>query len=87
MSDPWKTQASPTSCGRRGVVLTPAEADFAVGVAKTVTTLTAGDVTLVPAANADGDTLAFVGLPAGWIAPFQVRRVTAATATVAAVFD
>lgn len=72
--------------GRKGRVITPAATDLDP-IAKSLVLLTAGDVTIVPADNADAATLAFVGLAAGAVIPFQVRRVTAATATVATIED
>jgi len=78
--------ASPGSLGTRGVVLTPGNTDIA-GEPKAVVCLTAGNLTIVPEDNADGATLAFVGVPAGFVPPYRVRRVTAATATVASVLD
>lgn len=86
MTDRWKRAAGPTTAGRTGVVVTPAAADLPGGVAKTIVMLAEGNVTLVPADNDNADAIAFTGVPAGWFAPFQVRRVTAATAGVAAIY-
>lgn len=77
---------SPMALGNKGALLTPGNADIA-GNYKGVVCLTAGNITIVPAENADGDTLSFVGVPAGYVPPYKVRRVTAATATVASVLD
>ena len=87
MADPYES-AIPNrfTFGRVGAVITPGATDLDP-VAKTVVLLTSGNVTIMPSGNDNGDTLAFVGLPAGYIFPYQVRRVTAATATVASVDD
>jgi len=53
-------------------------------IAKSIVLLTAGDVTVTPAGSSQA--LAFVGLPAGYIIPFQVKSATA-TAGVAATID
>jgi hypothetical protein len=85
MADPFASfSETPNSFGRAGAVITPGASDLAV-IPKGVVCLTGGDVTIVPLSNANGDTLTFTGLPAGYIIPFRVRRVTAATATVASI--
>jgi hypothetical protein len=76
--------SSPESFGVSSRIVTPSNDDLDP-IAKGVICLTAGDITIVPSQNDDGDTLAFVGVPAGFIPPFRVRRVTAATATVATI--
>lgn len=53
-------------------------------IAKAVVMLTTGDVTVTPAGGSA--TLAFVGLPAGYIIPFQCKAANA-TAGVAATID
>lgn len=53
-------------------------------IAKSIVMLQAGDVTVTPAGGAT--TLAFVGLPAGYIIPFNCSAATA-TAGVAATID
>lgn len=78
--------ASPDGFGIKGAVLTPGESDIA-GEPKAVVCLTSGNLTIVPEDNADDQTLAFVGVAAGFIPPYRVRRLTAATATVASVLD
>jgi hypothetical protein len=47
--------------------------------------LTAGDITIIPDGNANGSTLVFEGLSAGYIIPYVVRRVTACTGTCATI--
>lgn len=85
MSDPFANFASSTSSpGTVGRIITPGASDI-IPTPKSIVTLTAGNVTLVPVGNAPAVTLAFVDLPAGWVCPYRVRRVTAATATVATI--
>lgn len=85
MADPLEfTQKTTESLGTSGRIVTPGATDLDP-VAKAVTALTAGNVTIIPVGNADDKPLAFVGVPAGWISPYRVRRVTAATATVATI--
>jgi hypothetical protein len=85
MADPFSSNSpTPSSFGTVGTIITPGATDLDP-IAKAITLLTAGNVTIVPVGNDNADTLAFVGLPAGWVSPYRVRRVTAATATVATV--
>lgn len=72
--------------GRKARVVTPGATDLDP-VAKAVVCLTSGNLTIVPAGNATGDTITFTGVPAGFIPPYKVRRVTAATASVATIDD
>lgn len=53
-------------------------------IAKGIVMLTSGDITVTPAGSSTA--LAFVGLSAGYIIPFQVKSATA-TAGVAATID
>lgn len=86
-TDPFQsTIKSADSLGTTSRIVTPGATDLDP-IAKAVICLTAGDITIVPVGNANAVTLAFVGVPAGFIPPFRVRRVTAATATVATVDD
>jgi len=81
----WNEQVSGgNDFGTIGEVVTPAASDLPADT-KSIVCLTSGDVTVVPFGNSDGDTLAFVGVSAGFLVPYRVRRVTAATATVATV--
>lgn len=85
--DPYKTYAAgPTSFGARGVQISPGATDLDP-VPKAIVCLTGGDLTIVPMNNGDGVTLTFTGVTAGFIPPYRVRRVTAATAAVASVLD
>lgn len=84
-SPEWnQTANSSDSFGHKGRTITPAAADLDP-IAKSVVMLTAGDITIVPNGNATATTLVFAGLPAGYIIPFVVRRVTACTGTCAAI--
>jgi hypothetical protein len=85
---PDRTWSSgPMTHGQRGVIVTPGASDLPGGPAKGIVLLTPGNVTVVPIDNADGAPLAFFDLPSGYVIPFRVRRVTAATASVAAIYD
>lgn len=86
-TDPFaSTIKAADSFGTTSRIVTPGATDLDP-IAKAVICLTAGDITIVPVGNANAVTLAFVGVPAGFVPPFRVRRVTAATATVATVDD
>jgi len=54
---------------------------------KAVVCLTAGNISVIPTTNADNAPVAFVGVNAGFVPPFQVRRVmaTGTTCTVMTV--
>ena len=85
MADKYETWLdTPSTPGPKGRIITPGATDLDP-VAKSIVTLTAGNVTVVPVGNANGVTLAFVDVPAGWVCPYRVRRVTAATATIATI--
>lgn len=87
MADPYDTfTPTPSSFGQKARIVTPGATDLDP-VAKAVVCLTAGNITIVPADNDTAVTLAFVDVPAGFSPPYRVRRVTAATATVATVDD
>lgn len=72
---------TPDSLGTKGLPVTPGNTDLGPNV-KGVICVTTGNITIVPWDNADGETIPFTNVPALWIPPFRVRRVTAATATV-----
>jgi hypothetical protein len=84
MTNPdWnQTANSAHSFGRKGRVVTPSDNDLKP-VAKTIIMLSAGDITIVPVGNANENPLEFIGLPAGYIVPYVVRRVTECTGTCA----
>jgi hypothetical protein len=77
---------SPDSFGTKSRAITPGNTDIDP-VPKAVVCLTGGDITVVPFGNSDAGTVSFAGVAAGYAPPFRVRRVTAATATVATVED
>lgn len=79
--------AGPTTYGSRMEHVTPGGADLPGGIAKAVVMMEAGDITVVPATNGDAETFAFVDVPAGFSPPCRVRRVTAASAPVAAIYE
>lgn len=70
----------PDSFGNRGVLVTPGSAELYN--IRGVVCGSAGNITVVPVSNSDTETVTFTGVPAGFIPPFRVRKVTAATATV-----
>lgn len=85
MAEEYADYASgPSSFGKRGALITPSATDLEP-IPKAVVCLSAGNVTIVPAGNANATELTFTGVPAGYVIPYRVRRVTAATATVATV--
>lgn len=85
MADPFSSySATPAAFVTQGRIVTPGSSDLDP-IAKSITALTTGDVTIVPVENANGVTLSFTGVPAGWVCPYRVRRVTAATATIATI--
>ncbi|WP_316214307.1 hypothetical protein [Bradyrhizobium sp. SZCCHNR2032] len=85
MADPYKNAGGDLqSFGRRGTVVTPGSSDLP-NIAKGLVVLAAGDATIIPVDNVDSGTLSFTGLSAGAVIPYQVRRVTAATATLATI--
>lgn len=84
--DPRSFPVTASSLGTKGRIVTPGNEDLEPAV-KGVVTCTAGDITVIPRANHDSKEIEFVGVPAGWIPPYQVRRVTAATAIVATIED
>lgn len=87
MADPWKDYApNLTTFGRSGRAITPGASDLDP-IAKAIVCLAAGNVTIVPVDNANGDTLTFTGCDVGFSPPYLVRRVTAATGTWATVDD
>lgn len=84
--DPYAGASSASTFGRKSRIITPSTDDIDP-IVKAIVCLTAGNVTVVPVANSDDDALLFVNVPAGYVVPFQVRRVTAATAIVATIED
>lgn len=84
-SPSWNANANTaSSLGHKGRIVTPGTGELSP-VAKSIVMLSAGDITIQPLDNAETDQLAFVGLPAGAVIPFLVRRVTACTGTCATI--
>lgn len=80
--------ASRSSFGSSSQLVTPSNTvDLSPAPVKAVVCLTAGNIAVVPVNNADSVPLAFVGVSAGFVPPFSVRRVmaTGTTCTVATV--
>jgi hypothetical protein len=79
--------ATPLSFGRKSSAVTPSDTTDLPNVAKAVVCLSDGNISIIPASEADTDFVAFVGVSAGFVPPFQVRRVmaTGTTATVRTV--
>lgn len=75
--------------GIKSRAVTPHDTNDLDLYAKTVTCLTAGNLAVIPKENGDaaGDVVAYIGVPAGFSPPFQVRRVlaTGTTCTVRTV--
>ncbi|MFK8250655.1 spike base protein, RCAP_Rcc01079 family [Ancylobacter terrae] len=73
------------SFGRKSSAITPSDStDLPSAPVKAVILITAGDISIIPADNANNDPVSFTGQAAGFIPPFIVRRVmaTGTTATV-----
>lgn len=82
--------ANPGSFGSKGVAITPSDStDLPSGPVKAVTVIVAGNLSIVPTGNANGDPINYVGVAIGFIPPYQVRRVlaTGTTATVRTIED
>ena len=76
-----------TTFGSVGRTIVPSDTVDLDPYAKAVVCLTGGNLTILPSQNADGAVISFTGVVAGYVPPFQVRRVlaTGTTATVAAI--
>ncbi|ANL02688.1 hypothetical protein [Rhizobium phage RHEph18] len=84
-SPEWnQTGATASSYGRKGRTLAASGSDIDP-IAKAIVMLATGDITVIPAGNLDAGTIAFTGLPAGYIIPFVVRRVTACSSSFASI--
>ena len=87
-NDPYKNQTPQIyAFARTGRVITPSDASDLSPYAKAVICTSSGNISVLPIGNADGAVISFVGVQAGFVPPFLVRRVmaTGTTATVAAV--
>ncbi|WP_156941418.1 hypothetical protein [Mesorhizobium sp. LNJC405B00] len=90
MNDPYEDNSpGPSSLGRSGRLVVPSDTEDLPVVAKAIVCATNGNVNVVPVANADDAPVPFIGVPAGYVIPYQVRRVMAAgtTATVYTLED
>lgn len=86
MTDLKYAARTASTFGRKGAAITPGSSDLS-GDPKAIVCTAAGNVTIVPHGNADATTLTFTGCPVGFIPPYVVRRVTAATGSWATVAD
>ncbi|RWD14176.1 MAG: hypothetical protein EOS74_19535 [Mesorhizobium sp.] len=90
MEDPYSDNVpGPASLGRSGRLVVPSDTNDLTVVAKAVVVGDAGDVSVIPALNADDDVMSFIDAPVGFVVPFQVRRVmaTGTTATIYTIED
>ncbi|PAP97821.1 spike base protein, RCAP_Rcc01079 family [Mesorhizobium mediterraneum] len=85
MHDPYEdNQPGPESLGRSARLVVPSDDNDLPVVAKSVVCTTAGNISVVPIGNADYTPVPFVDVPAGYLVPFQVRRVMATGTTATA---
>jgi hypothetical protein len=84
MANPaWNPDAKDqTTFGLAGRVITPS-ANLLDPPAKAVVMLADGDITIVPLNSTQA--ISFVGVPAGYIPPFVVGKVTACSVSCAAI--
>lgn len=75
---------TPNSFGDSSRIVTPGASDLSP-IARSIVMLATGDITIVPYSNANATTVSFTGLPAGYIIPFHVRRVTACSSSCATI--
>lgn len=80
--DPYTT-TSPgiNGFGRRSRAVTPHDSDDMAQYSRVVC-LATGNISVVPVNNADNAPVAFVGVPAGFVPPFWVKRVNSTGTTV-----
>ena len=78
-----------TRFGNRSRAISPSDSTDLDPYPKAIVALTSGNLVVIPAKNADVDTVTFTGIQAGFSPPFVVRRVklTGTTATVATIED
>ncbi|WP_342360792.1 hypothetical protein [Terrarubrum flagellatum] len=75
----------PGYIGGKGALIVPSNNDFSV-IPRNIVALTAGNVTFLPVDQDDASPLT-IYLDAGRTMPFFVRRITAASGTLATVED
>ncbi|WP_442921262.1 spike base protein, RCAP_Rcc01079 family [Mesorhizobium sp. ISC11] len=86
MQDPYEDNIpGPLSFGRTSRLVSPSDSEDLPVVAKTVVCTTAGNISVVPVQNANNAPVPFVAVHAGFLVPFQVRRVMA-TGTTSTVY-
>ncbi|MDH7805723.1 spike base protein, RCAP_Rcc01079 family [Rhizobium sp. AN6A] len=86
-NDPFQSFVpTPSSFGVRSRIVTPSQSDLPK-VVKGVICLTSGNIAIVPAGDDGSAPLQFVDVPAGFVPPYRVRKVTAATAVIATIED
>lgn len=71
---------TPDSLGTRGVLVAASGSDMA-GNIKALICIATGDITFIPVGNADNETITLTAVPALFIPPWRIRRVTAVTGT------
>ncbi|OWK21300.1 hypothetical protein AJ88_19215 [Mesorhizobium amorphae CCBAU 01583] len=82
MEDPYEDIGpSLLSFGRSSRLVEPSDTEDLPAVAKSIVCTTAGNISVVPVLNDDDVPVPFVAVHAGFIVPFQVRRVMATGTT------
>lgn len=73
--------------GTKGRAITPSDTVDLNPYAKAIVVTAAGNLVILPAANADGSTITFTGAAVGFVPPYRVRRVLSSgtTASVATI--
>ncbi|MFT3987191.1 spike base protein, RCAP_Rcc01079 family [Aestuariivirga sp.] len=78
------SKPSPDKFGGVGrIVPTSDSTDLTAPYPKSVVTLAAGNISVIPARQADDTPIPFVGVAAGYTVPYTVRRVLATGTSVA----
>ncbi|ANN58692.1 hypothetical protein A9174_19375 [Mesorhizobium loti NZP2037] len=87
MQDPYEdNQPGPESLGRASRLVVPSDTEDLPIVAKALVLTVKGNVSVIPVANDPDTPVPFIDVPAGYLIPFQVRRVMA-TGTTATVYS
>lgn len=85
MHDPYEdNQPGPESLGRSARLVIPSDSEDLPVVAKALVLTVRGNISVVPVANALDAPVPFTDVPAGYLIPFQVRRVMATGTTATA---